>query len=85
MSPGEGANIKLPHPICPVPDGHVPSGVIPVSLATETQAPAGWYHDPLGLPQVRWWNGMMWTNDVQAPRPEIQVSAAYRTELVTAP
>jgi hypothetical protein len=56
-----------------------------VSLATETQAPAGWYHDPLGLPQVRWWNGMMWTNDVQAPRPEIQVSAAYRTELVTAP
>ena len=56
-----------------------------MSLATETHAPAGWYHDPLGLPQVRWWNGMMWTNDVQAPRPEIQVSSAYRTELVTAP
>lgn len=48
-------------------------------------APAGWYHDPLGLPQVRWWNGLMWTNEVQEPRPEIQVSSAYRTPMVGRP
>lgn len=48
-------------------------------------APAGWYHDPLGLPQVRWWNGLMWTNEVQAPRPEVQVSAAYKTPVLGMP
>lgn len=53
-------------------------------VATST-APAGWYHDPLGLPQVRWWNGLMWTNEVQEPRPEIQVSAAYRTPMAGRP
>lgn len=32
--------------------------------------PAGWYHDPMGLPQLRYWNGRAWTNQVtgaQAP------------------
>ncbi|MBF0672866.1 MULTISPECIES: DUF2510 domain-containing protein [unclassified Salinibacterium] len=53
--------------------------------AVTSTAPAGWYHDPLGLPQVRWWNGLMWTNEVQPPRPEIQVSSAYRTPLVGRP
>ncbi|MCU1546481.1 MAG: hypothetical protein JWP30_1581 [Homoserinimonas sp.] len=56
-----------------------------MSLQAENAAPPGWYHDPLGFPQVRWWNGSLWTNDVQAPRPEIQVSSAYHTSLVDAP
>ncbi len=32
--------------------------------------PAGWYPDPLGLPQLRWWDGQAWTeftSEAQAP------------------
>ncbi|MET4781504.1 DUF2510 domain-containing protein [Glaciihabitans sp. UYNi722] len=46
--------------------------------------PAGWYRDPLGLPQVRWWNGASWTNDIQERRPEIQMVAAAEPLLVGA-
>jgi len=35
-------------------------------------APAGWYRDPLGIPQLRWWNGTAWTNHIQEPRIEFQ-------------
>ena len=28
--------------------------------------PAGWYADPLGIPQLRWWNGEGWTEHVAA-------------------
>ncbi len=34
-------------------------------------APAGWSRDPLGIPQLRWWNGMAWTNRIQEDRAEI--------------
>jgi hypothetical protein len=44
----------------------------------QTVAPAGWYRDPLGLPQVRWWNGMSWTNRIEAIRPEIQLASNQR-------
>lgn len=27
-----------------------------------TQTPAGWYPDPYGIPQLRWWNGSQWTD-----------------------
>jgi hypothetical protein len=37
---------------------------------TSSAAPAGWYRDPLGAEQLRWWNGLGWTNHVQALRPE---------------
>lgn len=30
---------------------------------------AGWYHDPLQPGQVRWWNGVQWTHDVQQIAP----------------
>ncbi|MBC7762237.1 MAG: DUF2510 domain-containing protein [Candidatus Saccharibacteria bacterium] len=36
--------------------------------------PAGWYRDPLGLPQLRWWNGLSWTNRIEEHRPEIQLA-----------
>ena len=58
-----------------------PISAIPSSAA----APAGWYHDPLGLPQLRWWNGMMWTTQSADPRPEIQVSTAFSVHMVSAP
>lgn len=52
---------------------------------TEAVAPAGWYRDPLGLPQLRWWNGMMWTNQIEDNTPSVLVSSAYSVELVNAP
>lgn len=41
------------------------------------RAPAGWYPDPLGLPQLRWWNAQGWTEQVSAP-PEPQRIAEQR-------
>lgn len=36
----------------------------------EFRAPAGWYPDPLGHPQLRWWNSFGWTEQVSAaPEP----------------
>lgn len=32
--------------------------------------PAGWYPDPLGLPQLRWWDGKAWTEFASAVEPE---------------
>jgi hypothetical protein len=29
--------------------------------------PAGWYADPAGSPQLRWWDGTQWTDHLQAP------------------
>lgn len=41
---------------------------------TAAPSPAGWYRDPLGLPQLRWWNGMTWTNTIQENRPELHAA-----------
>jgi hypothetical protein len=50
---------------------------------TPALAPAGWYRDPLGLPQVRWWNGMSWTNRIEDIRPEVPLATQQR-ELISA-
>lgn len=34
-----------------------------------TQVPAGWYPDHTGAPQLRWWDGMSWTEHVQPNSP----------------
>lgn len=36
----------------------------------ERETPAGWYPDPLGLPQLRWWDGQGWGEHTsEARRP----------------
>ncbi|MFI6919873.1 DUF2510 domain-containing protein [Nonomuraea spiralis] len=41
-----------------------------------TQTPAGWYPDPYGEPQLRWWDGNQWTDATHAqerqPQPQAQ-------------
>ena len=40
--------------------------------------PAGWYQDPANAANVRWWNGITWTDHVEA-KPEGQPAAAAGT------
>jgi hypothetical protein len=34
----------------------------------DARVPAGWYPDPLGLPQLRWWDNHAWTEHVSDAR-----------------
>ncbi len=40
--------------------------------------PAGWYPDPLGLPQLRWWDSQAWTEHTSDARAPIVVQPATR-------
>ena len=43
------------------------------------RVPAGWYPDPLGLPQLRWWDNHAWTehvSDARQPMMPAQPAAA---------
>jgi hypothetical protein len=40
--------------------------------------PAGWYPDPLGLPQLRWWDAMAWTEHTSEARAPIVIQPATR-------
>lgn len=51
------------------------------TTAPTNAVPAGWYRDPLGLPQVRWWNGMGWTNRIEERRPEIAANSKHGATL----
>jgi hypothetical protein len=52
--------------------------VTAVSQDNPFRAPAGWYPDPLGLPQLRWWNNHGWTEQVSAaPEPLVIQEAQY--------
>jgi hypothetical protein len=46
--------------------------------------PAGWYPDPAGLDQSRWWDGTTWSDAVQAPgstyRPAAVLTAPEGTK-----
>lgn len=43
------------------------------------RAPAGWYPDPMGLPQLRWWDSIAWTQDVaEARQPMVMRETAER-------
>jgi hypothetical protein len=45
--------------------------------------PAGWYQDPANAANVRWWNGITWTNHVEA-KPTGQPAAAESAPAVDA-
>lgn len=38
-------------------------------MTDDVRVPAGWYPDPLGLPQLRWWDNHKWTEHVSDARP----------------
>jgi hypothetical protein len=38
--------------------------------------PAGWYPDPRGLPQRRWWDGSSWTHALESPPTPAATPAA---------
>ena len=40
---------------------------------------AGWYPDPSGAAQQRWWDGTKWTEQVSAPAVAAPTSAAHAT------
>lgn len=43
------------------------------------RVPAGWYPDPLGLPQLRWWDNHAWTEHVSDARQPVVPQAAATT------
>lgn len=46
-----------------------------MSVLPSASIPAGWYPDPAGSFQQRWWNGSAWTNDFAQYRPTLIHSA----------
>lgn len=53
----------------------------------DVRVPAGWYPDPLGLPQLRWWDNHAWTehtSDARQPMVAETVTAASPTRLAYA-
>ena len=47
----------------------------------QAQQPPGWYTDPQGEAQLRYWDGNQWTPHVQNP-PEHQVGGAPTTDVI---
>jgi len=51
----------------------------------EFGVPAGWYPDPLGLPQLRWWDAQAWTEHTSEARAPVVIqpteSLAYAADL----
>jgi len=44
----------------------------------DVTVPAGWYPDPMGLPQLRWWNNHAWTELTTEARPPLVVQTSTR-------
>ena len=50
-----------------------------MSILSNTPIPPGWYPDPEGSPQQRWWDGSLWTDSVAPYRSVLELlSAATR-------
>ncbi len=58
---------RAPTPRLPVTPGnsglgrHQREGKRAIVAEGDVRVPAGWYPDPLGLPQLRWWDNHAWT------------------------
>jgi hypothetical protein len=44
----------------------------------DVSVPAGWYPDPMGLPQLRWWNNHAWTELTTEARPPLVMQQPTR-------
>jgi len=44
----------------------------------DVTVPAGWYPDPMGLPQLRWWNNHAWTELTTEAHPPLVVHTSTR-------
>lgn len=50
----------------------------------DIRVPAGWYPDPLGLPQLRWWDNHAWTEHVSDARQPMVAQETQQTRLAYA-
>ncbi len=50
----------------------------------DVRVPAGWYPDPLGLPQLRWWDNHAWTEHTSDARQPMVATETTATKLAYA-
>jgi len=50
----------------------------------DVRVPAGWYPDPLGLPQLRWWDNHAWTEHISDARQPMMATETVTTKLAFA-
>ncbi len=50
----------------------------------ESHVPAGWYPDPLGLPQLRWWDNHAWTEHTSDARQPMVAQETVTAKLAYA-
>ena len=59
-----------------VPQAETTRGLSKVNDDNGFGVPAGWYPDPLGLPQMRWWDNHGWTEHTTEARAPIVIQEA---------
>ena len=50
----------------------------------DVRVPAGWYPDPLGLPQLRWWDNHAWTEHISDARQPMMATETVTSKLAFA-
>lgn len=84
MQPDTGVQCAAPsrrsalHDTGPVPAHSDEAVVVP----TVHLIVAGWYTDPMGSPQLRWWDGNAWTAELRVAAPVAPLSRRRLRELV---